>query len=810
METVTTNLSGGVQKVVINGREYFVAPMTLIVPGVLAGSKGPLYYPPKEIANTAKHWHDMPLVVYHPTVMGEHVSVNTPGIKEKSQIGVVRKPYVEKGTGKLKALGYFDAERTRVVDSRVYNALESGQPIELSTGLYTDNQPQTGYHDGRPYEYIATNYRPDHVAILPDQVGACSLQDGCGVFNTWSDEAREASIESRRARGDAKNLHLLKEAVASKGVAELAARRQHGEGSPEHVKARDEADRATRAYIKAQQSFSSNGETVENKLVPALEVNGEILYRLVQNAQPSDRIDPDKACQILHDKEARGHPLTDQQRKMFGAACGHGGTHNEEETTDNYVFGQAPNPAAAAGQAAAIREQLAGYGLEQPGEEEEPKEPKGKKPTENVPGAEVREKPVKQPKAGSAEAGTEEEEYLGKLTGNALEEVKTFLAYNERWNAAARDKLQKESPEDFAGPHKSFPIKSQKDVHDAARLIGHADDPEAVKSKIKAIAKRKGLSVPDNWKDGGTDNATTMPPPRGLLQHLQFSGKQSSSRAASASLDAQKSNTKESHLIASHSHKIAAADAKQDDNDYLHGVHKDLAKYHQSCAQTAPAIQMNQSEEPMKRKWLEDIVNGTTTNCRCDESTRNAAQVLLNAGKYDKEDDDDDDDMERNGINMHSFDNPTPKGGGKMQAGGKGTKDEYKLSGNAAIDKWLTESNAPPEVKEVVTNARLAAEQQKREIVLKLIANVEDNEQRNLVGNRLMKKSLGELKDMEILLPKAQAPAEQGFNLPVYPVGPGTFNQGQPTVNKDDVIPDQKLDLTGMASPGLLKALGRG
>ncbi|HOA51553.1 MAG TPA: hypothetical protein PKI05_04810 [Thermogutta sp.] len=36
---------------------------------------------------------------------------------------------------------------------------------------------------------------------------------------------------------------------------------------------------------------------------------------------PSESIDPQKAKQILHDKEVRGHPLTEKQRKMFGAAA---------------------------------------------------------------------------------------------------------------------------------------------------------------------------------------------------------------------------------------------------------------------------------------------------------------------------------------------------------------------------------------------------------------------------------------------------------------------------------------------------------
>ena len=40
-----------------------------------------------------------------------------------------------------------------------------------------------------------------------------------------------------------------------------------------------------------------------------------------QKAQPSEDIDPEKACQILRDGEVNGHKLTEDQRSMFGAAC---------------------------------------------------------------------------------------------------------------------------------------------------------------------------------------------------------------------------------------------------------------------------------------------------------------------------------------------------------------------------------------------------------------------------------------------------------------------------------------------------------
>ena len=68
---------------------------------------------------------------------------------------------------------------------------------------------------------------------------------------------------------------------------------------------------------------------------------------------------------------------------------------------------------------------------------------------------------------------------------------------------AERDRVP---PEDFAGPHESFPIRNQADVDNAARLIGHADDPEAVKRRIIAIAKRKGLRIPEAWQAGKSED----------------------------------------------------------------------------------------------------------------------------------------------------------------------------------------------------------------------------------------------------------------------------------------------------------------
>lgn len=188
METINNSLfsfSPSVRAEKLNGREYLVAPITLIVSGVLEGSKGPLYYPENEISNNYQAWNGVPIVLRHPTVDGFPVSARNPKILESYGIGQIFNAQVIDEGKKLTAEGWFDVEQTKRIGPKVYEAIKQGQKVEVSTGLFTDNHPapQGSTFNNKQYQYIARNYRPDHLAILPDEVGACGIRDGCGVNN---------------------------------------------------------------------------------------------------------------------------------------------------------------------------------------------------------------------------------------------------------------------------------------------------------------------------------------------------------------------------------------------------------------------------------------------------------------------------------------------------------------------------------------------------------------------------------------------------------------------------------------------------
>ena len=182
LQRITANFVGGVRHDEMMGRKYLVAPMVMLIEGVHDGSNGPLLYPKDELAKTPQIWNHKPIVVYHPAANGEGISACDPIILSNRQVGVIMNTKFE--DGKLKAEAWMEEDRMNKVDERIAEAVEKNQMMELSTGLFTDNESaeEGAEWNGEKYDSIARNYRPDHLALLPDLKGACSIEDGAGLL----------------------------------------------------------------------------------------------------------------------------------------------------------------------------------------------------------------------------------------------------------------------------------------------------------------------------------------------------------------------------------------------------------------------------------------------------------------------------------------------------------------------------------------------------------------------------------------------------------------------------------------------------
>ena len=201
LQIVTFNMSSAVRTDFMEGKEFLVAPMVMIREGVHQGSNGALYYPRNELSKTPEVWNYKPVVVYHPTMNGYGVSACDVDVISSRKVGVIMNTKFDKETGKLRAEAWLEVDRIHEVDSRIAETLNSGEIMELSTGLFTDNELSEGEFEGKSYKYIARNYRPDHLALLPDKVGACSVADGAGLLQLNESQKDSLTVNLEKKLG---------------------------------------------------------------------------------------------------------------------------------------------------------------------------------------------------------------------------------------------------------------------------------------------------------------------------------------------------------------------------------------------------------------------------------------------------------------------------------------------------------------------------------------------------------------------------------------------------------------------------------
>jgi len=160
-------------------KAHLVVPVTMMVEGVHNGSQGAVLHEIGELGKFPESWNGIPVVIYHPEKDGVPISANYPDIIDKEIVGRVYNTNVD--GDKLKAEVWLDEDRLNSISAETLEAVNNMKAVEISLGMFTENEMEEGKFGDEDYVAIAHNHRPDHLAILPGQVGACSLADGCGL-----------------------------------------------------------------------------------------------------------------------------------------------------------------------------------------------------------------------------------------------------------------------------------------------------------------------------------------------------------------------------------------------------------------------------------------------------------------------------------------------------------------------------------------------------------------------------------------------------------------------------------------------------
>lgn len=182
IERVVFNIGGGkVRHAKLNGRDHLVVPTVMMTEGVHEGSAGPGFYSAVELMKSDFQWNHMPIVVYHSEdENGKPKSARDPDVLNAQKIGLVLNT---KTRGKKQHTeAWLDYKLTKKTDKRIIAALENNQKVEVSTGVGVRKVRQKGKWGDETYKWKAANITPDHLAVLPDQKGACSIEDGAGML----------------------------------------------------------------------------------------------------------------------------------------------------------------------------------------------------------------------------------------------------------------------------------------------------------------------------------------------------------------------------------------------------------------------------------------------------------------------------------------------------------------------------------------------------------------------------------------------------------------------------------------------------
>ena len=744
--TITSNLRGSPRRETRNGRDYLVAPIRLLVTGVLNGSKGALFYPSDEISRNYETWHGIPITVNHPSLNGEYVAASHPGVLDRQGVGTLMNPTLASHTHnrqRLTAEGWFDVDATRRIDSRVLNALEAGRPLEISTGLFTDNEEAPGVYNGRHYAFIARNYKPDHLAVLPDQVGACSTNDGCGI------NVNTSTVQ---------NLGLDED----ESVAPVPRE------SPDGIAGINDPTSQQPSLLERFVAW----------LVGRHPSPGPIAAS-IRNAQPSSDADVsgDKACKIVKDGEVRGHPLSDAQRGLFGAICGQSRTDNDDD--DSIPTGNLWSDAAREASIAARQAKAHAAGTPQSSQANRALDATRKANRE----------------------GTERAHLEAASAHRALSGVHRGIA------SAYGVKT------DMPGFHREIGAAHTltADAHEKA-----AAHHESVVSRMRAGRVANTFAI---HTDGTTDNAATSVLGGTTLRADDFGYVP----------DPQKPSTWKLRLdSADHVGGAIAAIGKgfrgqkaQIPAEAMPGVRAKIRrawrKFH-GKDEKLPAILTNKqtgelvansNSEPVLPS-REGMLTILTTNCACQADipllnmlSDDTLKQIFNAG-------------------APSFDRTGKVKPGSQQAGGRGTRDEYRRNADDGDDDWDSEleermekkkgtrnaagggrtfdellAQGDEETRNILTSARDAYTQIQHQLASQVVANVSDATRRKALYAEYFKKSPDELRRILSLMPQQvqnQAPAPHYFGASV----PGPYDLAANT-NKDDYLPLPTMNYAEMA-----------
>jgi hypothetical protein len=172
-----------------NGRDVVIVPAATLPDGIVMNE---IMYPADEIEKSYVGLNRTPAPLGHPTINGKFVSAKDPEGINLGWIGAWNEN-LRRENGRVLLDKVIDVEMANRSEGgkRVLEAIEKGEPVHTSTGLYCNLEAANG---DVAYKNIARNIEFDHDAILLDVEGAATPAQGVGMLVNAKGEQEEIEV----------------------------------------------------------------------------------------------------------------------------------------------------------------------------------------------------------------------------------------------------------------------------------------------------------------------------------------------------------------------------------------------------------------------------------------------------------------------------------------------------------------------------------------------------------------------------------------------------------------------------------------
>jgi len=308
-----------------NGRDVVIVPSATLPDNVIMNG---IMYPADEIGKSFPGLERTPAPLGHPTINGKFVSARDPEGINLGWIGAWNEN-LRRENGRVFLDKVIDVEMANRSEGgkRVLNAIEKGEPVHTSTGLFALLEAANGDVE---YKHIAREIEFDHDAILLDEVGAATPDQGVGmmvnskgeteeieVINSALDEADrdldwavEYLARALDKRQKASVLDIMKAAILE--ALGFSEREPSNNRKEDDMPVSDEQFKALSDEVKTlSEGMTKIGETIGNAVTAALKPVLDAQAEMVANQKAKD--DAEKA--ELVEKVVKANLLTEAVAK---------------------------------------------------------------------------------------------------------------------------------------------------------------------------------------------------------------------------------------------------------------------------------------------------------------------------------------------------------------------------------------------------------------------------------------------------------------------------------------------------------------